>query len=145
MSSSGRPGAGLRTYTLAVLDAVTFSLAVTGVTLVAAVFLSIGSGGGAVGAKVFMFVIGWLMMAYAVVRLWPSSPDSDPEQSGPSGPPIPETHEIRFQRVTRALPPVRWVTLPPPEHRLRVPAQLFLSSVFVLGASFLLEVGLGVQ
>lgn len=143
--SSGEPVVRVRTYALAVLDAVTFSLAVTGVTLVAAVFLSVGSGGGAVGAKVFMFVIGWLMMAYAVVRLWPSSPDTEPEQSGPRGPSIPETHEIRFQRVTRALPPVRWVTLPPPEHRLRVPAQLFLSSVFVLGTSFFLEVGFGVQ
>jgi hypothetical protein len=135
----------MRTYAVAVLDAVTFSLAVTGATFVAAVLLSIGSGGGAVGVKTFMFVIGWLLMAYAVVRLWPSSPNSDPEASGPSGPSIPETHEIRFQRVTRALPPVRWVTLPPPEHRLRIPAQLFLSSVFVLVASFLLEVGLGVQ
>lgn len=144
MSSSGRL-AGLRVYVLAVLDAVTFSLAVTGVTVTAAVLLSVGSGGGAVGAKVFMFAIGWLMMAYAVVRLRPSGPDNSPEQSDRRGPSIPETHEIELQRVTRALPPVRWVTLPPPEHRLRIPAQLFLSSLFVLGTSFFLEVGLGVQ
>jgi len=143
--SSPRRLARLRVYVLAVLDAVTFSLAVTGVTLTAAVFLSVGSGGGAVGAKVFMFAIGWLMMAYAVVRLRPSSPDSSPEQSSRRGPSIPETHEIKFQRVTRALPPVRWVTLPPPEHRLRVPAQLLLSSIFVLATSFFLETGLGVQ
>ena len=143
MSASGRPGTGPGTYVLAVLDAVTFSLGVTGATLFVAGLLSLGSGSGAAGVKGFMFAIGWLLMAYAVVRLWPSGPNTDPE-SDPGGAAIPETHQIRFQRVTRALPPVRWVTLPPPEHRLRLPAQLFLSSVFVLGTSFLLEVGFGV-
>jgi len=143
MFSSGRSGTGPRTYVLAVLDMVTFSLGVTGVTLVTAALLSLGSGTGAAGVKAFTFAIGWLLMAYAVVRLWPSGPNTDSE-SDPGGASIPETHQIRFQRVTRALPPVRWVTLPPPEHRVRIPAQLFLSSVFVLGTSFLLEVGLGV-
>lgn len=132
-----------RTYVVAVLDAVTFSLGVTGVTLVAAVLLSVGSGTGGAGIKAFMFAIGWLMMAYAVVRLWPSGPSTDPE-SDPGGSSIPKTRQVRFQRVTRMLPPIRWITLPPPEHRLRIPAQLFLSSVFVLATSFLLEVGLGV-
>ncbi len=143
MSASGRPGTGPRIYALVVLDAVTFSLGVTGATLAVAGLLSLGSGSGAAGVKGFMFAIGWLLMAYAVVRLWPSGPNTDPE-SDPGGAAISETHQIRFQRVTRALPPVRWVTLPPPERRVRIPVQLFLSSVFVLGTSFLLEVGLGV-
>lgn len=134
-----------RMLAIAVLDAITFAAALTGAVFGLALAVAVGSGGSAARTKLVMFLVGWLLMAYAVVRLWPSSPGADPEQSTRTEPSLPERNEIRFQRVSRALPPVRWLTLPPPEHRIRIPAQVFLASVFILATSLALEVVFGVQ
>lgn len=51
--------------------------------------------------------------------------------------------ETRFQRTVQALPPVRWVPLPP-ERRFSPRTKLLLGSLLVLATSFLMETALGV-
>jgi len=126
------------------VDAVGYAGAVTAVTLLLGGATGVATGTGAVGSKLFLFVVGWGLMAYATVQLWPRSPeeDGDEEQS------VPERHDTtRFQAAVQALPPVRWVRAPPPADRMTIAGKLLLSSLFVLLASFLLEVvfGVGVQ
>jgi hypothetical protein len=146
MSRTGQSRAErVRLRALAWLDALTFAVVTTVAAFLAAGVLSVASGGGTVRVKLLLFLFGWVLMAYAVVRLWPSNPRVDEAKSPQTGASLSKTHELRAQRLARRLPPVRWVTLPPPERRVRVPMQIFLTSVFVLGFSFLLETGFGVQ
>lgn len=55
-------------------DAFTYALALTAIVGVGCFVLGFATGGGAVRAKELLFVAGWLLLAYATVRLWPSSP-----------------------------------------------------------------------
>ncbi|WP_425494380.1 DUF7555 family protein [Natronoglomus mannanivorans] len=129
----------LRTAALVCVDAITYALVVTAGATIVALVLGIATGGGFVRAKVILFLGGGLLMAYATIRLWPSSP-SDLESDS-----IPAAHdETRFQSFVQSIPPVRWLQPPPPEHRLTVPGKLFLGSIFVLLASYLMEAVFGV-
>lgn len=132
----------VRDRLLAVLDALTYAGLVTVVAIQVALVLGVATGGGLAGANVFLFVIGWAIMAYSTVRLWPTSVE-DVEES-PERPSLAKTNRTRFQRVARALPPNRWLPLPPPEVRIPLPAQLFLGSLLVLLTSYLLEATFGV-
>ncbi|AEH38540.1 DUF7555 family protein [Halopiger xanaduensis] len=63
-------------------DALTYALALTTIVGVGCFALGFVTGGGAVRAKELLFVAGWLLLAYATVRLWPSSPAEVGSSSG---------------------------------------------------------------
>jgi hypothetical protein len=138
----------LRIATLAFAYALVYALAVTALATAGALVLGIATGGGLVRAKIFLFVAGWAMMAYAVVRLWPKNPSDvggSAEPIDPGSGTIPATGpESRFQATLRDLPPARWLPALPPEQRITVPGKLFLGSLLVLLTSFLMETVFGV-
>lgn len=144
-------------------DALTYAFALTAIVGVGCFALGFATGGGAVRAKELLFVAGWLLLAYATVRLWPSSPEEVDSGSGSSFEPgsgpdgrsttasrphgsavgerMPST---RFQTFVQSLPPIRWVQPPAPEHRLTPPGKVLVSSLLILLLSFLLETVFGV-
>lgn len=128
-------------------DTLSYVLAVVIVTTVVAVPVSLAVGGGFTGAKAVLFLLGFLLLGYATIRLWPSSPEevsgggSGGDANGLGGV-VPE--ETRFQAFARGLPPSRWVESPPPNQRLSPAGKLFWSSLAVLLVSYLMETVFGV-
>ncbi|MFC7071944.1 hypothetical protein ACFQJ7_03520 [Halovenus rubra] len=55
------------------VDAVSYAVVLTAVISVVAIILGIATGGGFVRGKIFLFVVGWLLMTLGSVKLWPSS------------------------------------------------------------------------
>lgn len=127
-------------------DAATYAVTVALAVTLGAVVLSITTGGGLVRGKNFLFVSGWILMAYATVQLWPSSPkNSEKPQELYRGRSIPNPDNLtRFQRFVRRLPPRRWTQSPPPDSRITVEGKLFYSAVLALFISFVMETWLGV-
>jgi|AntDeeMinimDraft_4_1070355.scaffolds.fasta_scaffold00404_6 hypothetical protein len=128
------------------VDAFTYALAVAGLTGFGALVLGIATGGGLVRSKVLLFAIGWVLTVYAVVRLWPTSPDDVGTPSkGRYGESLPEFHDTtRFQAFVRTLPPVRWIRAPPPEKRVTTPGKVLFGGLLILLLSFLMEAVFGV-
>lgn len=149
----------VRLNAIALTHAIVYAVLVAVVSTLGALVLGVASGGGLVAAKIILFLVGWLLMAYAVFRLWPSDASEyrtqDPSEirkkkanagskgSTPDSIPAEET-QTRFQTIVRQLPPVRWLPHPTPTHRFTTEAKLFIGSVFVLLTSFGMEVVLGV-
>lgn len=131
----------LDTRLRAFLDLLTYALVLTSLSLLISVFLGVATGGGIVRAKTFMFVIGWVMVGYATVLLWPSPPPIDDEDEEPTaqGQSLPAEEASRFQGIVRQVPPVRWITLPPPQERIPLRSQLFVGGLCILAASYLME------
>ena len=127
----------------AAIDALAYATVLTAVALVGSMILSVVTGGGAVRGNVIFFLIGWLVMAYATVRLWPTSRAKD-DPTEPAGQSIPQENETRLQALIRRFGPIRWVELPPPDQRIGIRGQLFLSSLIILATSFTLEMYFGV-
>ncbi|USZ72770.1 DUF7555 family protein [Natronosalvus halobius] len=131
-----------------VIDTLTYVLVVAAVATVVALAIGIGTGGGFVRGKFVLFLLGFVLMAYSVVRLWPSSPtttaDESTEHSDLQMAVERRTHRTPFQAFVRAVPPLRWVRLPPPDARLSSPLKLFVSSLCVLAVSYLMETWFGV-
>lgn len=123
----------------AMVDLFTYVVVLTGVALVISLVLSVATGGAAVRAKAFLFVIGWVLMAYATVLLWPSQPPTPGEKPADESQALPAEEASRFQGIVRSLPPVRWIELPPPHHRISLATQLFIGSVCILLTSYLME------
>lgn len=147
--ADGSSVARLRVACLVAAHAVTYAAAVAVLVVVGAAVLGIATGGGFARVKVLLFLSGLAMMAYATARLWPRSP-SDLESNdfdgvtvdGRSIPKVPD--RTRFQRFVRSLPPSRWLPPAPPTKRVTPAGKLFLASVLVLLASYLLEARFGV-
>jgi len=141
-------GERLQLSAIALTHAVTYALAVAGVATIGSLVFGAASGGGLVHTKIVLFVAGWLVMAYAVVRLWPSDPSDLQEKSGsvdPTGETIAaDAARTRFQELVNQLPPVRWLPPPRPWLQFTDEFKLFLGSLLILLASFLLETVFGV-
>lgn len=135
----------LRRTAVVWLDVVAYAVTVTGLATAVALALGIATGGGFVRGKALLFVIGWLLLAYATVRLWPTSPeDLEPAESG-NGRSVPaNVAGSRVQSIARALPPVRWMRQPSPDDRVSPSGKLFVAGCAVLLASFLMETVFGV-
>jgi hypothetical protein len=118
-------------------DAVAYALAVAVAVTLGAVALGLATGGGFVRGKVLAFAAGWLLVGYATVRLWPSSPD---DLDGPSV----SARGTRLEALLRAAPPLRWIRLPAPPDRVRVAGKVFLAGVATLAGSLLMETAFGV-
>lgn len=128
------------------IDALAYAIVVAAVATAAALIVGIATGGGAVRAKILLFVAGWALLSYATVRLWPTSiEDVESSADGQLGESIPSAHdETRFQSFVRTLPPARWIHPPTPEDRISPPGKLLFGSVLMLLFSFLMETALGV-
>lgn len=121
-----------------------YALAVALLAIVGAGIVAAATGGGLVRMKVVLFVIGWLLMAYATVRLWPSSPDALESDSTPTTGTIPEFgSRSRFEATLYELPPAKWLPVPEPKLRTGSETKLFLGSLLVFLSSFLLETVFG--
>lgn len=139
----------LRVATLVCLDAVGYALAVAFVAIVVALAASVATGGWLVRTKTLLFLGGFLLMGYATIRLWPSSPDDQrggttDERGSNTSTTGPASEETRFQSFVRALPPLRWLPSPSRSRRISPDGKLFLGSLFVLLASYLMEAVLGI-
>lgn len=112
-------------------------------SVIVTVILSAAVGLGLVGSKYLLFVWGFLLMAYATMALWPTCPDDVGQDSETRTiPKNPDT--TRFQRLVRALPPLRWLPVLSAREQCSNGAKLFLSSIFVLLSSIIMEIGLGI-
>ncbi|MFP8958090.1 hypothetical protein ACLI4Y_15315 [Natrialbaceae archaeon A-CW3] len=140
----------LRIASLVVIDTVTYASVVVAVITVLALTLGIATGGGFLRGKYILFILGFILMAYSVIRLWPSKPetanDAEADQFHGSETPTYSTvaDQTRFQTFVRALPPLRWVAVPPSNWRLSPPTKLFVSSLGVLFVSYLMETWFGI-
>lgn len=136
----------LRTTALALVDAVGYATLVTVVAVVAALVVGIATGGGFVRAKALLFVVGFLLMGYATLLLWPSSPEDRASGTGSRGGEAipPPADRTRLESLTRTLPPWRWLPSPPPGAEMSPGGKLFLGSLLVLLASYLMETVFGV-
>lgn len=124
-------------------DALAYAVVLTVAVTVGAFTLGIATGGGFVRGNLFLFLSGWVLLAYATVRLWPTSIESE-ETAEEMGERIPGENPSRFQSFVRSLPLVRWISLPAPDERMTQQGKLFVTSLLVLCASFLIETFLGV-
>ena len=122
------------------VDALAYVLALALVMLVLGVVLGIALGGSLVAGKQLLFLVGWLIIGYATLRLWPSSPEDLDQESRAT-----QTQRSRFQATVQELPPVRWMRLPSPNERVALAVKLFLTGLAVLALSFVMEVGLGIE
>lgn len=132
----------LETRLRALVDLFTYALVLTSVSLAISLFVSVATGGGAVRAKIFLFVIGWAVVGYATVLLWPSRPPidgDDEEEALANGSSLPAEEASRFQGIVRKTPPVRWIQLPPPQDRIPLRSQLFFGGLCILATSYLME------
>ena len=141
MGRSTRPQArssrDLSTLARAWADAVAYAVALALATTLAGLAVGIATGGGFVRGKELTFAAGFVLLAYAVVRLWPSSMED-------LGGPTISARGTRFEAFVRWLPPLRWLRLPAPEDRVRVATKVFLAGIGTLAASFLMETAFGV-
>ncbi len=99
MSSTQPVNARLRTLVRVSVDALTYAVALTAVSVVVAVTLGVTTGGGIVRGKHLLFIFGWGMLAYATLKLWVGSgkeirkstkdanQDAGDEKSGKGSPP----------------------------------------------------------
>ncbi len=128
------------------IDALTYATVVAALATLGSLSIGIATGGGLVRGKVVLFVVGWGLMAYATVQLWPSSPEEvngTPESR--TGESLPESqNETRLQSFVQSIPPNRWLRAPRPERRLSIDGKLFLASLLVLAISFAMEVVFGI-
>lgn len=69
MSSASRR-LRLRVLARVLIDALTYAVFLTAVTVVAALVFAVLTGGGLVRAKHALFIVGWGMLAYATVQMW---------------------------------------------------------------------------
>lgn len=139
MAGGGPPVRYLRTA----VDALAYGLVVTAAAVAVALVAGLATGTGLFGAKVLLLLVGLAAMALAVFRLWPTEPTAGADVTvdragGPPGTPVGPT---RIEDAAAAVPPLRWMQRP--RRRLSPPAKVFLTSLFLLAASFLLEVALG--
>ncbi|QZA88970.1 hypothetical protein K0C01_02050 [Salinarchaeum sp. IM2453] len=124
-------------------DALGYALWFAVGSIIGTIVLSAAAGLGLAGSKYLLFVWGFLLMAYATIALWPTSPEDvgrDPKTT--SIPKNPDT--TRFQRLVRLLPPLRWLPVLSAREQYSNGAKLFLSSILVLLSSIIMEIGLGI-
>lgn len=122
------------------VDAVTYALVLCGLLTTGALLIALGAGGDLTTVKYLLFGAGWVLLALATVRLWPSrrgetedTADLDRSIGSPG----------RIQRLATDAPPARWVRQPTPHEQLSNAAKQFLTALFTLAISFLFEVGIG--
>lgn len=130
----------LRQRVPAWVDAVTYALVLGGLFTTGALLVALGAGGDLTTVKYLLFGVGWVLLAIATVRLWPSR-GGETGDDGDLGRSIGSPR--RLERLATDAPPARWVRGPTPHERLSNAAKQFLAALVTLAISFLLEIGIG--
>ncbi|WP_195156041.1 DUF7555 family protein [Halococcus agarilyticus] len=128
---------------LKLLDLVLYGLAMAAVFVVLTAVVSFALGSGWGGSKYLLFVVGFLLFGLGSFGLRPQGAwkdDDDDDRLLASS----DDEESRFGALVQSIPPLRWYELDP-EDRLSLAAKLFVGSLFVLGASFVMETAFGVR
>lgn len=125
-----------RTAWVMLLDLGGYAITVAVLAGAVALAVGIGTGGGLVRTKALLFLLGFVLMGYATVRLWPRTPDDvrRPGLAPRRGPDV----------IDRRVPPAAWAPAPPAERAPAPATKLFVASLLVLATSFVMEVGFGV-
>ncbi|RRJ29147.1 DUF7555 family protein [Halocatena pleomorpha] len=118
------------------VDAFVYAVAVTTIALVSAVIVSFALGGGWVGVKFILFLIGIGLFGVGTFALRPTPPWRDHSR-------LPTPDRSVLQSRLQRLPPLDAYGLTADE-RFPTGAKLLLSSVFILALSFVLETVFGV-
>lgn len=135
-----------RRLPLQMLDTVGYAVAVTAVVfLLGAAIAAVAGRQPLVGAKWFMFFVGFLLLAYSAFQLRPTPAwkESDGGKNGNGGANgAADDGPVGLQAVVaRALPEAYRL---PVDERHSAALKLFVASVFVLVTSFLMETVFGV-
>lgn len=134
------------------MDALVYAVAVTGTAFVLGSVLSFSLGRDLTGVKYLLFFAGLLLFGYSTLQLRPKPPWNVEKTSDGTveivrneerGESIGSREETRFQAAIQRVPPLAWYSIPP-EERLSPAVKLFVASLAVLAASYLMEVVLGV-
>lgn len=134
-----------------VLDALVYAIVVTGVAFAIGGVVSFPLGGGLLGIKYFLFLVGFVLFGYGAFQLRPSrawnvdksGDEIEIERNEKTGEVVGSREETRFQSAVQRLPPLLRYSIPP-EERFPPGAKLFLASVAILLTSFLMEAVFGV-
>jgi len=134
-----------------VLDALVYAIVVTGVAFVIGAVVSFPLGGGLLGIKYFLFLVGFVLFGYGAFQLRPSrawkvdksGDEIEIERNEKTGDVVGSREETRFQSSVQRLPPLSRYSIPPDE-RFSPDAKLFLASIAILLTSFLMEAVFGV-
>lgn len=129
------------------VDALSYAIFVALLGLIVSFSLGIALGGGFVMGNIALFILAWVVMAYATFHLWPRSPEevtTHPDNGSYHEPILAAEDETTFQRVVKTVPPNRWVASPRPHRKISIPGKLFLASLFMLLTSFILETQFGI-
>lgn len=139
-------------FAVKVIDAAVYAVVLTGVAFVVGALVSAAAGGGLPGAKWFMFFAGFAMFGYASLKLrpkaaWKDGGSTDDTDGADGGLFSGGDEPVGIERaVGDALDAVLPPTLrPTPDERPSSGTKLFLGSVCILAASFLMEVALGIN
>ena len=133
-----------RRLPLQVLDTVGYAVAVTAVVfLVGAAIAAVAGRQPLLGAKWFMFFVGFLLLAYSAFQLRPTPAwkETDESETG-AGNGTTDDSPVGLQAlVARAIPEAYQL---PVDQRHSAALKLFVASVFVLVTSFLMETVFGI-
>lgn len=131
------------------IDAAVYAVVLTGVVFVVGALVSAAAGGGLPGAKWFMFFVGFAMFGYASLKLRPKAAwRNGGRADGADGGLFSGSDEpVGIERaVGDALDAVLPPTLrPTSDERPSSGTKLFLGSVCILVASFLMEFAFGIN
>lgn len=130
----------LRQRVPALVDAATYAIVLGGLLTVGGLLVALGVGGDLTTVKYLLFGVGWVLIAIATVRLWPSR-RRDPETADGLNGAVQSSG--RIQQLAKNAPPARWVRDPEPYEQLSSAAKQFLAGLVSLAISFFLEAGIG--
>jgi hypothetical protein len=121
---------------LKLLDLLLYGLMVAVVLVCVSAVVSFALGAGWGGSKYLLFVVGFLLFGLSALGMRPKGAWKDDDDDEAQH--VSSDDETRFQTFVQAIPPLRWYDLEP-DDRLSFAAKLFVGSLFVLGASFVME------
>jgi len=114
-------------------------VAVGGAVSAGAIVVGFAVAGTLVGAKYAVFVVGILLFGLGSLGIQPTPSYKDEKRVT-----LESTHQNRFEARIQSLPPLRGRRLPF-DQRVGRNKKVFITSLFVLGVSLLMEFGLGVR
>lgn len=140
----------LRVVWLVVIDTVMYAVFVGTAAFLLSLVLGVATGGGLVRTKVLMFLVGFGMMGYATIRLWPGSPaelerERDRRRRVAQGADRTDPRVPTVQSMLERSPIGRLAPTPPADRETRPATKLLVASLFVLLASLAMEVFFGIE
>ena len=122
------------------LHLVQYAVVSTAIAFLGLSVVSLPLGGGLVGVKIGLFVVGMGYLGYGTYLAWPSSPEDLAESDDDDDPTAAPT---RFQRLVRRFPPIAWLGLHPAEEYADW-VKVYTASLFMFVTSYTMESVFGV-